>query len=290
MLLGSHLGNPERKPLTRIQLWQLGRRVREADWDNWDRDLTAGDLRALGYGADMADRILRLLDDQALLEYYVNQGRRIGCIPMTRLHAHYPHILRQRLGEDAPLCLWTRGDLSVLEKPGVALVGSRALLPKNQAFARAAGVQAARQGYALISGNARGADQAAQNASLQAGGWVVSIVADELTRWRGAERLLYMSEDGYAEPFTNQRALSRNRIIHAMGDMTLVAQCREEAGGTWSGTMQNLRQGWSPVACFDDGSRGAAKLEMAGAVAVGIKALEDFSKISAQQQRLWDEV
>ena len=60
-------------------------------------------------------------------------------------------------------------------------------------------------------------------------------------------RLLLVSEYGFHQDFTPHRAHSRNRLIHAMGEKTLVAQSDYGSGGTWSGTLENLKQGWSPV-------------------------------------------
>ena len=54
LLLSSHLGNPDRKPLTVPQLRTLGERVRNAERPDEDRDLDPGDLMELGYGRDMA--------------------------------------------------------------------------------------------------------------------------------------------------------------------------------------------------------------------------------------------
>ena len=102
----------------------------------------------------------------------------MGCHPISRVGEEYPQSIHNRLGLDAPGCLWSRGDLELLQKPAVALVGSRDLAPDNLAFAKEVGRQAARQGYVLVSGNARGADRAAQDSCLEAGGEVIAIVAD----------------------------------------------------------------------------------------------------------------
>ena len=254
LLLGSHLGDPERRPMTLAQIRRLGDRVRATDFSGEDRDLTEQDLKALGYGPEDARLILNLLAQEDLLEDYLRRGRRAGCRVLTRISPGYPEKLRSRLGLDTPVCLWLRGNADLLEKKMIALVGSRELEPENEAFAREAGRQAAQQGYVLVSGNARGADRTGQQACRDRGGSYISVVADELEKWEPRPNCLYLSEDGFGEHFSAQRALSRNRIIHALGDGTLVAQCRLEMGGTWSGTTQNLRRGWSPVTCFEHGS------------------------------------
>ena len=192
LLLSSHLGNPERKPLTTAQLRTLADRMRSAPRFPEDRDLEIRDLTALGYGRDMAQRILALLDEEELLEYYLSKGLRQGCIPITRVSECYPVILRQRLGLDSPGCLWVKGDPSILNTPAISLVGSRDLHPQNEQFAEEVGRMAAQYNLVLISGNARGADSAAQKGCLRAGGSVISIVADDLSRKKSMEHILYI--------------------------------------------------------------------------------------------------
>lgn len=279
LLLTSHLGNPDRRVLTAAQLRNLARRIRAVEPPEEDRPLTVSDLGTLGYGPEMSGRILSLLSEEELLERYLSRGKRADCIPVTRVSAHYPVIVRQRLGLDSPGCLWVKGDPAMLEEPGIALVGSRDMRPQNLGFAREVGRQAAIQGLVLVSGNARGADRAAQDACLEAGGRVVSIVADELERCAPHSRVTYVSEDGFNLGFSAQRALSRNRVIHALGRMVFVAQARLGRGGTWDGVSRNLRLGFSSVACFRDGSDAMAELEQMGAFLVGMEDLQDLSAL-----------
>ena len=180
LLLCGHLGNPERKSLTAAQFCTLAGRMGAMERPMSERELVAGDLIALGYGREMADRIVRLLADEEILAYYLTKAAGAGCVPVTRVSGDYPLLLRKRLGLLSPGCLWARGDLSMLTEPAVAVVGSRDLLPENRRFAAQAGRQAAQQGYVLVSGNARGTDRTAQEACLAAGGRVISVVADEL--------------------------------------------------------------------------------------------------------------
>lgn len=289
LLLMSQLGNPERKPLTVAQLRLLATRVENMRRPEEDRDLTVTDLMALGYGGELAERIIALLSEEELLERYLRRGRKGGCAPMTRVTEGYPVAVRRRLGLDAPGCLWYKGDPSLLDRPKISLVGSRVLNDVNLAFAKEAGIQAAKQGYTLVSGNAAGADQAAQQACLEAGGTVISVVATELEKLEAEPRVLYLAEDGFDMSFSAQRALSRNRVIHALGDKTLAAQCSLEKGGTWDGCVRNLRFGWSPVFCFDDGSEAVTRLEQMGAGLVTLVDLHDLSSLEPESKNLFDQ-
>lgn len=282
LLLSSCLGDPGRRPLTTAQLRVLADRSWQLDCTEPDRELTAGDIQALGYGPEMTRRILELLGQETELEHYLAVARRKGCFPLTRVSAGYPLRLRRRLGLDSPGVLWIKGDPALLDTPLISLVGSRELMAENRRFAEEAGRQAALQGYTLVSGNARGADRTAQEACLEAGGSVLCAVADQLTEHPVREGILYISEENYDAPFSAQRAISRNRCIHALGDKTLVAQCSPGTGGTWDGTVKNLRFGWSSVFCFEDGSEAFQRLQQMGARAITREQLWDLSQLQPE--------
>ncbi len=279
LLLTSSLGDPQRKPLTAAQFRELAIRMHAVDAPIQDRDMTVSDLTALGYRPEAARRILSLLEQQELLEYYVHKGIRQGCQPITRISEDYPLRARKALGEDSPGTLWAMGDLSLLKFPCVSLVGSRDLNQENKNFAAEVGRQAARQGYVLVSGNARGADRTAQQACLDAGGRVICVVADALYRHSPKENILYLSEDGFDLGFSSQRAHSRNRVIHSLSPVVLVAQSGL-TGGTWKGTQKNLRQGWSRVCCYDDGSEASRIFAASGAVLISPADLQNLASLN----------
>ena len=286
LLLTSHLGDPERKVLTVAQLRDLAGRAKDLDITDPNRNMQIEDLVRLGYAPDMAQRILRLLDDKELLEYYLHRGARQGCQVLTRVSDGYPMQVRAKLGLDSPGCLWAKGDITLLGRPSVSAVGSRDLRKANRDFAREVGVQAAKQGYVLVSGNARGADTVAQEACLAAGGCVISVVADALEKQPLRERVLYLSEDSFDCGFTPQRALSRNRVIHSFSSKTFVSQCAEETGGTWDGTVKNLKAGWSSVYCFRDGSGVAMRLADMGANLIDSQQLTKIAQLQEFQIKM----
>lgn len=280
LLLTGKLGDPSRMPLTTAQLRTLAQRIPLLQSSSDDSQLTISHLASIGIGEPLAGRILRLLEDTPQLEAYLARAKKAGCIPVTRTNKDYPLILRKRLGLDAPGCLWLKGDPQILKMPAVALVGSRELRNANRDFAREVGMQAAKQGYVLVSGNARGADIVAQNACLEAGGQVICVVADALCEHTERKNILFLSEEDYDEPFSALRALRRNRVIHCLGEITFAAQCTLEKGGTWDGSVRNLKNLWSPLYCFDDGSQAMQELECMGASLVETPELSDFPKLT----------
>lgn len=262
-------------PLTLAQYRALGKLVRQHRGpDEADRDLTREDLLAIGCSEAEAGRILSLLDRQTLLDRRLRQWKAQGIEVCTRLSPDYPVRLTEKLGDDAPPVLFLRGDRSILTQAGIALVGSRDLTPVGAEYALAVGHLAAETGHVLISGNARGADQTAQNACLAKGGTVLAFVADSLVKHPVRERVLYVSEDGPDLAFTSGRALRRNRLIHSAAPWTFAAQCSYGTGGTWDGSLRNLRRGWSQLLVPDDGSRAAEELCRLGAVTVNLEQLK----------------
>lgn len=288
LLLTSHLGDPARRVMSVAQFRLLAQCVRASQIPNRTGELTERELMAMGYNRPSAQQILELLSQTEQLKWYLNEGAQQGCYPVTRVSPGYPAAVHTRLGLNAPGCLWVKGDQSLLETTAIALVGSRELLENNRQFAREAGRQAALQGITLVSGNARGADRAAQEACLAHGGSVICVVADSLCRQPECDRVLYISEDAFDAPFTAQRAHSRNRVIHTLGLAVLVAQSTQYKGGTWHGTMNNLHNQLSPVGVFSDGSEAAQQLVQHGALPVSIEQLQDLPGLFHETTCLFD--
>ena len=95
---------------------------------------------------------------------------------------------------------------------------------------------------------------------------------------------MYLSKTGFDLEFTSYRALDRNTVIQAFGSHTFVAQCTYGKGGTWDGTRNNLRKGYSPVFCFRDGTPAMTELEQMGAKLIDIEQLQDISVLRSDTQ------
>ena len=283
LLLSSKLGDPDRKPLTTAQLRLIAQRAALLQPGEDGEQLNISHLLSIGIEKGLAEHVLLLLKDTLQLQAYLDKAKKLNCFPIARVSEHYPLILRKRLGFDAPGCLWAKGNPDILKMPGVSLVGSRDLHGPNRKFAKEVGIQAAKQGFALVSGNARGADYTAQSSCLEAGGSVISVLADSLIEHPRENQILYISEEGFDEPFSSFRALHRNHIIHAWSEATFVAQCSLQKGGTWDGSAQNLRKKWSPLYCLRDGSAASLALEKMGATLIECEALADFKHFADPQ-------
>ncbi len=269
--------------LSLAQARELSRRARAAGIGEEDpfRDVTVKDVRRLGYSEYEAGHIVSLLGRERQLDGYLLAAEKADVAVITRLDARFPQRLREQLGARCPAALFCRGDLRLLQRPCISVVGSRHLAQPGAQFAAQAGRLAAREGFTLCSGDAMGADRTAQEACLSNGGSVLIFPATELVYCPVRENVLYAAEGGFELGFSAQRALGRNRFIHAMGEKTLVAQTGFGKGGTWSGSLDNLQHEYSPLFVFDDGSEGARALCARGATPV--QALTSLQALTPAQ-------
>lgn len=269
--------------LSLAQARELSRRTRAAGIGEEDpfRDVTVKDVRRLGYSEYEAGHIVSLLGRERQLDGYLLAAEKADVAVITRLDARFPQRLREQLGARCPAALFCRGDLRLLQRPCISVVGSRHLASPGAQFAAQAGRLAAREGFTLCSGDAMGADRTAQEACLRGGGSVLIFPATELVYCPARENVLYAAEGGFELGFSAQRALGRNRFIHAMGEKTLVAQTGFGKGGTWSGSLDNLQHEYSPLFVFDDKSEGAQALCARGATPV--QALTSLQALTPAQ-------
>lgn len=284
LLLCCALPDQTEKPLSMAQFQELSKRARTLGLGSADplRDLSERDFARLGYDAAHSARLVRLLERERELDAYLITAEKFGIYPVTRVSRNYPQRLRQVLGERCPAVLFVKGEVKALNARCISVVGSRELPAQNRAFAAAAGRKIAAEGFCLCSGGAVGADEAARRACVENGGRAVIFPAGRLTEYKVEKSSVFVSEQAYDAPFSAQKAHARNLLIHAMGEKTLVAHCRNGVGGTWSGTTENLRRTLSPVFVFDDKTEGAKALIARGAV--GIRTISSISELEAAQQ------
>ncbi|MGR3320662.1 MAG: DNA-processing protein DprA [Pseudooceanicola sp.] len=104
----------------------------------------------------------------------------------------YPKALAEI--EDPPPILWLRGNRAALSRPLVAVVGARNASSLGTRMARAIAGDLAADGFAVVSGLARGIDAAAHAAALESG--TVAVMA-------GGVDMLYPAENaGLAQDLT----------------------------------------------------------------------------------------
>ncbi|HEX9366392.1 MAG TPA: DNA-processing protein DprA [Vicinamibacterales bacterium] len=192
-------------------------------------------IEACAPGAGAAAVAATALVEAAAL---VDAARIAGILPVCWDDERYPPLLRAIV--DPPPVLWVRGDPTVLARPAVAIVGSRAATPYAlEVAARLAGELAERQ-MLVISGLARGADGAAHRGCLAAGGKTVGVLGcgpdiiyppehRELAARLCRDGAL-VSELGPGAPPLPEHFPLRNRLISGISLAVVVVEANEKSG------------------------------------------------------------
>jgi DNA processing protein len=150
----------------------------------------------------------------------------------------FPAVLHD-IPEPPPL-LFALGDLHLLQRPAVAIVGSRDHSAYGAEACRMVAGTAAAAGIVVISGMARGLDAIAHLAALDAGGGTIGVLGNGLgVVYPAANRVLYerVLADGllltefppgerpYVANFPR-----RNRLISGLARVTVVVEAAEGSG------------------------------------------------------------
>ncbi len=148
----------------------------------------------------------------------------------------YPALLSGT--ETAPPVLNARGDLALLDRPAVAIVGARNASAAGTRFARQLALDLAEADYVVVSGLARGIDAAAHAAALErgtiavvAGGVDVPYPPDHADLMaRIAEQGLVIAEQPPGIEPQARHFPRRNRIIAGLSAGTIVVEGALKSG------------------------------------------------------------
>lgn len=217
---------------------------------------TGGLTALLGGALGAAEMIARLAGRATTLALEVERLASRGIWLVSVAEDDYPVRLHDRLGDTAPPILYGAGVVELLEAGGIAIVGARDADAGALAYTEAAGAAAARSGRPIVSGGARGVDQAAMAGAAQAGGRVVGVIADSLERQirsievrtlMADEQLALISPYGPDVPFSVGNAMGRNKLIYCLADAAVVVSASQGEGGTWAGAVEALKADWVPI-------------------------------------------
>lgn len=165
-------------------------------------------------------------------------GGKAGIVPLDARDPRYPALLG--CIPDPPPVLWIRGDVSVLTRPAVAIVGSRVATPYALEVGARLAAELAGRGVVVVSGLARGVDSAAHRGCLEGGGKTVAVLGSgidcvyppehtELAR-RIADNGAVTAELGPGAPPLPDHFPLRNRIISGISLGVVVVEASEKSG------------------------------------------------------------
>lgn len=195
----------------------------------------------LGSVGGMSGRLIRRLKDPRLARAAEDELRRAARLRtriLIRDDPEFPGILAQL--PDPPPLIYMRGDLRVSDDPAVAVVGSRRATCYGLEMARSLAAEIAAAGVTVVSGLARGIDEAAHRGALQAGGRTLAFLGSGIDRvypresLRLAERIslngAVLSEFPLGTPPLPGNFPVRNRLISGVARGTLVVEAAPISG------------------------------------------------------------
>ena len=223
-----------------------------------------------------------------------DRARDISATIVLWTDPEYPGLLRSII--DAPLVLYCRGDLSLLQSPGFAVVGSRKATKHGRSVAEYMARCLSACGIAIVSGMALGIDRVAHEAALARVGRSVGVLGtgidvlyppDNMAAFDAMERRgLLISEFA---PGTVPHAGNfpiRNRIISGLSLGVLVVEAAQRSGSLITARLaleQNREVYAVPGPALDAHCLGCQDLVRQGAHAVF--CAEDVLRDLAEQLR-----
>ncbi|HWG20562.1 MAG TPA: DNA-processing protein DprA [Terracidiphilus sp.] len=162
-----------------------------------------------------------------------------GAVLLTLHDAEYPERLKEIY--DPPPVMWVRGDVSLLSRPSLAVVGTRRPSPYGSGIAEKMARDLAARGLLIVSGMARGIDTCAHKGALMARKPTVAVwgtgidvvypkenkkLAEEILATGGA----IVSEMPMGTFPAPQNFPRRNRILSGLSIGVLVVEAAENSG------------------------------------------------------------
>ena len=223
-------------------------------------DSQPAELMDRGRASDIFDVLKRHQFDEGRLQRLLGRGMQLGLAlehwqqrsiqVISRADERYPIRLKRTLQHLAPALLYVCGEnIDLMQSGGLAVVGSRHVGGNLLNYAGNVGKMAACAGSTIVSGGAKGVDQAAMQGAAAAGGNAIGVVANNLETAVMRNRndlmngmLLLCSPFDPSARFQVWRAMDRNKLIYALSDVGLVVESDVGKGGTWQGAVEQIRK------------------------------------------------
>jgi len=204
-----------------------------------EKKVRRGDILRLISGEDLG--VQKSLFEGDALGKLSDRYKEVGVGVMLVGDKNYP----EELGNiaDPPVCLFYKGEPSILKDKCVAVIGSRDQSPRGIRATKRIVPELVKQGFVIVSGLALGTDSQAHRVCLGCGGKTVAVMPVGLDmvyparHQRLAEEIvdkggLLLSEYPFGTEIFKFRFLERNRIVSGLSRATLVVEAGKPSGAT----------------------------------------------------------
>ncbi|WP_201000561.1 DNA-processing protein DprA [Paenibacillus glycanilyticus] len=207
-------------------------------WESLDGK-SAFDWTAIGFGRAQAEAAARRWQDPFdWPESPYLRAQALGAAVITPYDEAYPEELRRI--PQPPWVLYALGNVELLKRPSIAIVGTRNPSAYGRHTALALSEELSRRGLTVVSGLARGIDSKAHEAALRGHGSTIAVLASPVDLCYPPEnRSLYqeiiregliLSESPVGSPLHPGMFPLRNRIIAGLSLGTIVVEAAKGSG------------------------------------------------------------
>jgi DNA processing protein len=209
----------------------------------WNKPLwSIEDLLEIGLHRGQANAAAERYAEQSwmLAEDRAKAVTSLNAVALTPYDLAYPAILREIA--QPPWVLYAKGRLELLQRPAIAIVGTRVPTAYGRHSAAALAQELSSEGLTVVSGLARGIDSKAHEAALYEAGGTIAVLPTPIDKCYPPENLslfhkiaehgLLVSETPIGTPLHPGQFPQRNRIIAALTVGTVVVE-----GATKSGSL-----------------------------------------------------
>lgn len=172
---------------------------------------------------------------------------------ITTLDIHYPRLLKATLAPAyLPSVLFYKGNLQLLERTTIAIIGSRSAGELSLTFTRMAASYLAEHDANIISGFARGVDRAAYDGATSIQGCTTIVLPHGIHNVSNVHmteilpkiergNVLLLSQFHPDASWLVSRAMARNKVVTGLAQIVIVAESNMH-GGTWDAANGALAQ------------------------------------------------
>lgn len=251
-------------------------------------------FKETGYNQEFTERMKKLLSRGGAIAFALDELTKKGIDIVTLFDHDYPKLLKRKLKRKSPPVLFYSGDISLAQKIGIGIAGSRNIDEDGIRFTQKLVEKAASERLIIYSGGAKGIDSTSEKAAVESGSAAVSFIADSLlSKIRKKDildsiinkKLLLFSDVKPDVGFSAARAMNRNKYIYASSYGTFVVASDYNKGGTWTGAAEALKKEWTKVFVWNHKEyNGNQKLIEKGGIPYVLSESSIFERITKTEE------